>query len=222
MSCSYPCRKPCNNPVSLGNRMCNFHIRHISKKKEQRLVRKCKFHITHAPKPVIPPSDQHEHKEFKEECCAVCTDGFEANFTPLNPCGHYIHTECVVSSGKAVCPICRTKVILSEEDKKKTNEVNENLRRVNDEEYERQIRNQYENEESERHNNNNLMSNRTSPYQLLGTHQLIRNYRPYRGVLHRDGDLPALIYNKEYYVNGRLQREERWDNGVLEDSRIYF
>lgn len=185
MSCSYPCRKPCKNPLRLGNQMCNFHIKYLIKKNQLK------------PEPqVVLQSVQHEHK-FKEEYCAVCTDKFETNFTPLNPCGHYIHNECVVNSGKEECPICRSKVILSEEDKKKTNEVNKNFKRENNDEYERQLINIYGYNQLEY---NGIISIRT----LFGTQNTQERY------------------NRRYWVNGRLQREERWENDVLQERIIYW
>ena len=44
---------------------------------------------------------------FKEDYCCVCLEEFEQDFTPLNECGHYIHLECIINSGKNECPLCR-------------------------------------------------------------------------------------------------------------------
>ena len=53
-------------------------------------------------------------RKFEEKECAVCIESFEEEFNPLNPCGHYIHEECVYKTGTNLCPICRCEVIFSE------------------------------------------------------------------------------------------------------------
>jgi hypothetical protein len=55
-----------------------------------------------------------EDKKHISKYYEVCSRGFEEDFTPLSPCGHYIHIECVVKSGEDKCPICRNKVLLNE------------------------------------------------------------------------------------------------------------
>ena len=57
-------------------------------------------------------------RKFEEKECAVCMESFEEEFNPLNPCGHYIHEECVYKTGTNLCPICRCEVIFSEKKKK--------------------------------------------------------------------------------------------------------
>lgn len=53
------------------------------------------------------------NEKFKEDVCCVCYEEFKPDFVPLNPCGHYIHTLCVLKTGKDLCPICRGKVFLN-------------------------------------------------------------------------------------------------------------
>lgn len=50
--------------------------------------------------------------KYKEDACAVCFEKFDTYFIPLSPCGHYIHKECVIKSGKKECPICRKNVYI--------------------------------------------------------------------------------------------------------------
>jgi hypothetical protein len=52
--------------------------------------------------------------KYLESECQVCTESFDCNFKPLDPCGHYIHIDCVRKSPKSdECPVCRTKINLS-------------------------------------------------------------------------------------------------------------
>jgi hypothetical protein len=53
-------------------------------------------------------------KEVKyiEKTCSICLDDFTPDFTPLDPCGHYVHEICIKRSNKNQCPICRVNVKL--------------------------------------------------------------------------------------------------------------
>ena len=62
-------------------------------------------------------------RKFEEKECAVCIESFEEEFNPLNPCGHYIHEECVYKTGTNLCPICRCEVIFSEKRGRKKKEI---------------------------------------------------------------------------------------------------
>lgn len=42
--------------------------------------------------------------------CPVCYISIEDYILPLEPCGHRIHTECIIKSGKAKCPLCRESI----------------------------------------------------------------------------------------------------------------
>jgi hypothetical protein len=54
------------------------------------------------------------HKIEKEEC-AVCMDG-ELKY-PLS-CGHWVHVECVIKSGKKECPMCKENLKFNKEQEK--------------------------------------------------------------------------------------------------------
>jgi hypothetical protein len=54
--------------------------------------------------------------EQEEKECFVCVLPIES---PL-PCGHFVHTECIIRSGKAQCPFCKKKIYLSKQQKSKT------------------------------------------------------------------------------------------------------
>ena len=58
------------------------------------------------------------------EDCGVCFETVENSLT----CGHKIHEECVANSGKSICPICRAKVTLSEENTLLLRKVAERMR----------------------------------------------------------------------------------------------
>lgn len=63
-----------------------------------------------------------------DECC-VCTDPIPSK--ELLSCGHNIHMTCVVKSGKDTCPICRSKVNMSREDRREMNEYHKKYQRSN-------------------------------------------------------------------------------------------
>ena len=60
----------------------------------------------------------HRPNVYEKEDCAVCTDSVNI---PLS-CGHWIHNQCVIQSGKANCPICRSQINLTKEEYEKTME----------------------------------------------------------------------------------------------------
>jgi hypothetical protein len=55
---------------------------------------------------------------YEKEPCPVC---FENNVECILDCGHWVHKECIILSGKAECPICRCKVSLNKTETKKIN-----------------------------------------------------------------------------------------------------
>lgn len=81
--------------------------------------------------------DEEIDEENREEC-VVC---YEECKSPLEECGHYIHSKCIANSGKSECCICRKEVKLNKELEMLCKEK-ENSRK-------KEIRDQ-ENEESER------------------------------------------------------------------------
>ena len=54
----------------------------------------------------------------KPDVCIVCVESVKKMKTPLD-CGHWIHLECVVASGKQECPLCKKKVEIDEKDMEK-------------------------------------------------------------------------------------------------------
>lgn len=42
--------------------------------------------------------------------CPICADTMENVATPIGPCGHWMHVECMKNCTKPECPICRAKV----------------------------------------------------------------------------------------------------------------
>lgn len=88
-------------------------------------------------KEVVPPKKK-EAKEAKKklkekvkeavkkfvsdkEDCAVCIDPVDK---PLF-CGHWVHMNCVVRSGKDECPVCRGKIPMNEKDSALTRRYNQ-------------------------------------------------------------------------------------------------
>jgi len=53
----------------------------------------------------------HQHlnyKNYEKNECPVCFEEIVSN-VPLS-CGHWIHKNCVIRSGKPQCPICRSQI----------------------------------------------------------------------------------------------------------------
>jgi hypothetical protein len=64
----------------------------------------------------------HKYQEIREHdegvTCCVCTE-------PINTqlkCGHQIHLNCVIKSGKSLCPVCTKKVPMTGEELRLTEE----------------------------------------------------------------------------------------------------
>lgn len=68
----------------------------------------------------IKEQKEQKEKKFSETECPVCFEEFETNFTPLEPCGHFIHIECVKKTNKMECPLCRQPIIDPDIEVKKT------------------------------------------------------------------------------------------------------
>lgn len=85
-------------------------------------------------------------EKYKEDTCCICLENFKENYTPLEPCGHYIHTSCVYKSGKDTCPICRIQIVLNDDEKKELTRIQQEIRIQNIEEEQREIINQLETE----------------------------------------------------------------------------
>jgi len=54
----------------------------------------------------------------KPDECPVCLDEFCRTDEPLMPCAHWIHRECIMKSGKRICPLCRGQIILTHDENK--------------------------------------------------------------------------------------------------------
>jgi len=54
-------------------------------------------------------------KQDKPEDCPVCYESINSQKEALE-CGHWVHTECIVKSTKAQCPICRRSLVLNPKD----------------------------------------------------------------------------------------------------------
>lgn len=84
---------------------CDYYIK--------KLKRKCKIQ----PFSNYKYCYRHTHLEEplkileKPEECPICVETFQVEEQPLK-CGHYIHRECVIKSGKRHCPICRFNIYL--------------------------------------------------------------------------------------------------------------
>ena len=73
----------------------------------------------------------------KPDDCIVCCEKIRQR-APLS-CGHWIHTDCVVKSGKPNCPVCTKKVKLSESNLKKCQAKGKALKKELEEEEEKEV-----------------------------------------------------------------------------------
>lgn len=90
-----------------------------------------------------------ESTDFKEEPqdeCHVCCESIDTHLS----CGHWIHVDCVVQTGKAECPLCKKVVSMSIDDvvkmekiskKKKIDEERQVIRAIMDEELNEEFEN---------------------------------------------------------------------------------
>jgi hypothetical protein len=88
-------------------------------------------------------------EELQQEICCVCTDPIN---TKLTPCGHSVHIDCVIKSGKQLCPLCRQKVRMTKEQRRQTGEYNEKYQRENRQEQMENIQGQMENRQEQMEN----------------------------------------------------------------------
>jgi hypothetical protein len=91
----------------------------------------CRFHKNQAPQILSPnkqaPQILSPNKQAplieEEEICCVCTDPIQSI---LKPCGHSVHIDCVIKSGKQLCPLCRQHVTMTKIQKEST--INYNIK----------------------------------------------------------------------------------------------
>lgn len=76
----------------------NKHKRYC-KNKRYRNLDTCKLH-------------QNKNVFDKPENCVVCYEKLTINDPPLN-CGHWVHIDCILMSGKSQCPLCRQSVSIN-------------------------------------------------------------------------------------------------------------
>lgn len=87
----------------------------ITKKHQQCKKRIVGCHDTHC---FCSLHKSTQRRVYEKEACPVC---FENNVKHILDCGHWVHKECIILSGKAECPICRTMVSMTKLDMKKLN-----------------------------------------------------------------------------------------------------
>ncbi len=85
--------------------------------------------------------------EKPDECC-VCLEDLKDEKYPLRECGHWIHHNCVIMTGKEECPCCRAKVTLNKEQQKALNDIKNKNKKEQLEEEQREIRREMELERS--------------------------------------------------------------------------
>jgi hypothetical protein len=82
----------------------------VEQKLQQRAPRK--------QRPRIRPLHRGKPKAVKrlrfaiEKECVICYEEYAEGIPPLQPCQHGICRQCLIRSGKAICPLCRKRVYL--------------------------------------------------------------------------------------------------------------
>lgn len=62
------------------------------------------------------------YRQTKPSTCIICYEPLTDVLKPLI-CGHWIHTECIIQSGKAQCPICRKELELKNRDMRRLERI---------------------------------------------------------------------------------------------------
>jgi len=98
---------------------------------------------------VLPGKDycyQHSgigFRQSKPDDCIVCCESLEKQRTSLS-CGHWVHTNCIIQSAKAECPICRAPLKMGKRAMHKLEQLRLERRRQGVLEEEEEIRQQLE------------------------------------------------------------------------------
>ena len=69
--------------------------------------------------------------------CLACTEQCE---NTLDPCGHCFHIQCIIRTGKSICPACTNPITLSFDEQEQLQEHAERIRRENQEQREQEDR----------------------------------------------------------------------------------
>lgn len=72
-------------------------------------------------------ANSSKYAQQKPENCPVCYDSLDNQKNALQ-CGHWVHTKCVIQSGKEECPVCRSPLQLKPRAKKKLQKIRQLLR----------------------------------------------------------------------------------------------
>jgi hypothetical protein len=59
--------------------------------------------------------DDHINKYFTDSC-PICLEDFNQLDEALKPCGHWVHIKCIYKSGRGTCPLCRKKLVLTDDE----------------------------------------------------------------------------------------------------------
>jgi hypothetical protein len=69
--------------------------------------------------------------------CLACTEHCD---NPIQPCEHYVHIECIIRTGKPICPACTNPIELTPEQTTELEANRERIRRENQEQTEQEDR----------------------------------------------------------------------------------
>lgn len=87
--------------------------------------------------------EETDFKEERQDDCHVCCDSIDE---PLS-CGHWIHIDCVVKTGRPNCPLCKRVVSMSCENAVKMEQIKNTKKRQQEEMERRELLNTYPNQD---------------------------------------------------------------------------
>jgi uncharacterized Zn finger protein (UPF0148 family) len=123
--------------------------------------------------------------------CPVCFELLEEN--NVLSCGHNVHTECVVKSGKCICPICRADITMSDENRKLSDDIAKKMKRERDDEDTEDIFN--ETSESQFINDLTFMYNIQSSIEITKRYQAVKAYINFCKTLDLDTEITKINVN---------------------------
>jgi len=135
-------------------------------------------------------------KYDKPDDCPVCTESLKDEKYPLINCGHWVHYNCIIESGKAECPMCRTSATLTRELKKELTKKSKQRKEENEREELETVREMFADEN----------------YDMI----LYRVFRDLYTNGHSDEDINDLLDNDIF------THMERIDDYIMSEYREYI
>jgi hypothetical protein len=126
------------------------------------------------------------------ECC-ICTDPIKKDEKRMNcECNADIHQECVIKSGKNLCPVCRRKVNLTTLEKKRMEKHHDRYKRETTQEEFRRFREQHQDRERGLSDLVDILERYRFPFLFPPQHPRVPPL-PRRGYMERENNFTFII-----------------------------